>query len=118
MEQSFAQLISASGCYMTRSGAAHIQHETQSFIPYSVHMVDTARRSVVQSILRAEKLDRALKAKIACFLFRALTAPQWHRVAMVGVDKVVKQYAEAVRANATLHVGALHALIKSHEQEL
>lgn len=118
MEQPFAQLISPTGCYMTRSGAAYIQGERQSYVHYSARVIDTARHATIRAILRADKLDRALRAKIECFLFRSLTTDQWKRVARAGVDKVVKQYVETVKANAALHMSVIHESIKNHEKEL
>lgn len=117
MELSFAQLVSPTGCYATRAGRSYIQHDHQSYVAYHVHQVDVARLSVIRSAILATRLDRTLRAKVECFLYRALSHEQWKRVTSRGLDRTVRQYVETIRANAEQRVNAISSLLKSHEQE-
>lgn len=118
METPFAQLISNTGCYADRAGRSYIQSDAQSYIASSVHAVDTARSSVIRATLIATKFDRALRAKVECFLYRALTPAQWQRVNRTGIDKAVRDYVNMVRAHANSHLSVISASIKHHEKEL
>lgn len=119
MMQSFAALISPTGCYSTSAGHAYIQQTSQSYIRQEARRFETDRRSVIRSIITAPRVTKTLRAKVECFLYRALTMEQWRKVHRTGLDRVVSDYITSIKAQTTLECISRGAdLAHSLEKEL
>lgn len=101
MKMSLLQCASSTGCFAARGESSVLQYEAQIFTPNAVRQFELRREAIVKDVLLSEKLDRALRARIECFLVRELTPSQWAQVIDAGVDSIVDRYYQVTRQRAT-----------------